>query len=334
MSIDSTVAVWHELSVICDAEAVESVSELFAQYGFNQGVAIEEPFTQDPDGDNFAVDATRPVIVRTFLNAADIAPDTITIIREALWHLGRLRSIGDLEIADRAEEDWANAWKAHYSVHRVGNRILVKAPWHDYEPAADEVIVELDPGMAFGTGLHPSTRLSMIAIEDELKPGDRMLDVGIGSGILATGAALLGASAVDGVDIEPVAVRSARENAERNGVASIVRVEQGSVGEGQPFGGEYDLVVANIIARILMELAPALFAATRPGGTLILGGIIDTKEQAVRDAFDALGLTLVRRETSEDWVVLVLRRPVAGTAARDASSILLHGGNWNVYEKP
>ncbi|MGH2615604.1 MAG: 50S ribosomal protein L11 methyltransferase, partial [Thermomicrobiales bacterium] len=258
MTADATTGRWLELAVTCDPEAVEAVAALFAEHGFNQGVAIEEPFTQDPDGDNFAVDPSRPVTVRTFLNATDVAPETLDGIRQALWHLGRLRTIGDLAVSEREEVDWANAWKAHYSVHRVGRRVVVKAPWHDYDPALDEIVVELDPGMAFGTGLHPSTQLSMMALEEELLPGARVLDVGIGSGILATAAALLGASAVDGVDIEPVAVRSARENAERNGVGSIVRVEPGSVGEGEPFQGEYDLVAANIIARILIELAPAL----------------------------------------------------------------------------
>src|SRR5215210_3690743 len=135
----------------------------------------------------------------------------------------------------------------------------------------------------------------MSAMEDELQPGDRVLDVGTGSGVLATAAALLGASTVDGVDIEPVAVRSARENADRNGVGSVVRIEQGSVGEGQPFQGEYDLVVANIIARILIELAPDVAKAVRAGGTLVLGGIIDVKEAAVCNAFNEIGLTLLRR---------------------------------------
>ena len=300
---------WLELAVTCDGEAVEPVSELFASHGFNQGVAIEEAFTQDPDGDNFAVDPTRPVVVRTFLSAADVTAETIEEIRQALWHLGRLRSISDLRVTERQEEDWANAWKAHYTVHRVGRRVLVKAPWHDYDPAPDEIVVELDPGMAFGTGLHPSTRLAMIAIEDELKPGDRVLDVGTGSGVLATAAALLGAGAVDGVDIEPVAVRSARENADRNGVGALVRIEQGSVGDGEPFQREYDVVVANIIARILIELASGLAKAVRPGGTLVLGGIIDVKEAAVRDKFNEVGLSLARRETCEDWVSLVLRKP-------------------------
>ena len=306
---DASNQTWLELAVTCDNEAVEPITELFAQYGFNQGVAIEESFTQDPDGDNFEVDAAGPVTVRTFINAADIAPDTLETMRQSLWHLGRMRSISDLTVTEIAEEDWANAWKAHYSVHRVGNRVLVRAPWHEYAPAPDEVVLELDPGMAFGTGLHPSTQLSMIAVEDFLQPGDRVLDVGIGSGILSTGAALLGASTVDGVDVEPVAVRSSRENAERNGVGSIIRVELGSVGPDEPFQDEYDLVVANIIARILIELSPALVQGVRPGGTLILGGIIDIKEDLVQAAFAGLGMGLVRRDTREDWVVLVYRKP-------------------------
>ena len=304
-----TAKTWLELAVTCDAESVEAVAELFARHGFNQGAVIEEPFTQDPDGDNFAIDPFRPVTVRTYLHAANIQPGTIEGIRRGLWHLAQLRPLGDLDVTERAEEDWANAWKAHYTVHRVGRRVCVKAPWHDLDPEPGEIVVELDPGMAFGTGLHPSTQLCAIALEDELTPGDRVLDVGIGSGILATAAALLGASAVDGVDIEPVAVRSARENAERNGVAAIVRVEEGSVGPGQPFQGEYDLVVANIIARILTELATPLAATVRPGGTLILGGIIDAKEPGVHDTFLAEGLTLVRREQREDWVAQVWRKP-------------------------
>jgi ribosomal protein L11 methyltransferase len=300
---------WLELAVECDSEAVEPVSELFARHGYNQGVVIEEAFTQDQDGDNLTVDPTRPVIVRTFVAEADASPDTIATIHQALWHLSRMRYVGELRVTRRREEDWANAWKAHFSVHRIGRHVTVRAPWHDYAPQPDEVVVELDPGMAFGTGLHPSTRLTMLALENALLPGDTVLDVGAGSGILGIAAALLGASRVDGVDIEPVAVRSARENIARNGVADRVRIEAGSVGPGAPFTGEYDLVLANIIARILIELAPHLAAATKPGGTLVLAGIIQPREAEVAATFDALGLARAGRDQMDDWVSLTYRRP-------------------------
>src|SRR4051812_28490238 len=166
MTAESPAGHWLELAVTCDSEAVEPVSELFAAHGFNQGVAIEEAFTQDPDGDNFAVDPTKPVQVRTFLSALDVRPETIEEVRRGIWHLGQIRSITPLQVTRRAEEDWANAWKAHFRVHPVGRRVLVKAPWHDYVAAEGEVVVELDPGMAFGTGTHPSTQLCMVALEE------------------------------------------------------------------------------------------------------------------------------------------------------------------------
>ena len=309
MSDAAAGGAWLELAVECDSEAVEPVAELFARHGYNEGVVIEEGFTQDPDGDNLAVDAARPVTVRTFLAAADAKPDEIEAIRTALWHLGRIRQVGPLVVTERQEEDWANAWKAHFSLHRIGERVTVRAPWHDVPPDPGSVTIELDPGMAFGTGLHPSTRLTTLALERLVRPGDRVLDVGTGSGILAIAAALLGASRVDAVDVEPVAVRSARENAERNGVGDRVRAELGTVGPGEPFTGTYDLVLANIIARVLADLAPALAAAVGPGGHLAMAGIIEPKESQVVDAFRDTGLVQVDRGQTEDWVSLVYQRP-------------------------
>lgn len=302
------MAEWLELAVEVDAEAVEPVTELLARYGYNEGVVIEEPFTQDPDGDNLAVDPSRPFTIRTFVTVADVRTETIEEIRQALWHLGQLRSVSDLNVTPRREEDWANAWKEHYRVHRVGKRVVVRPPWHAYEPAEDEVVVELDPGMAFGTGLHPSTKLSVLALEEEIGQDDRVLDVGTGSGVLAIAAVLLGPARVDAVDIEPVAVRSTRENADRNGVGDRIRVEHGSVGPGEPFDGTYELVLANIIARILVDLASGLAAAVAAGGSLILSGIIESREPAVRRAFESEGLIFQRRSQIEDWVALVYRR--------------------------
>lgn len=302
---------WLELSVEVDHEAVEPVTELFAKYGYNEGVVIEEPFTQEPDGDNLAVDISRPVTVRTFVSAVDVPDSTVLEIRTALWHLGRMRAVGELSIEQRQEEDWANAWKEHYRPVRVGRKVVVRPPWQEYQPIEGEVVIELDPGMAFGTGTHPSTRLCLFGLEDEIKDGDQVIDIGTGSGILAIAAAKLGAGSVDAVDIEPVAVRSARENALRNGVGDLLRIEAASAGPDEPFTGEYDLVLANIIARVLIEIADAVAARVKPGGTLVLAGIIEGREPATRSAYEQRGLAFERREQIEDWVSLIFRRPAA-----------------------
>ncbi len=300
---------WIELSVEVDAEAVEPVSELFSRFGFNEGVAVDQPFTQEADGDNLAVDLSHPFTVRTFVAAADLRPDAVEEIRTSLWHLGRMREVGELRVSERREDEWADAWKEHYRPQRVGERVVVRPPWFEYDATGDEVVVVLDPGMAFGTGLHPSTRLSVLGLERAIRPGMRVLDVGCGSGVLTIPAALLGAASVDAVDIEPVAVRSTIENAERNGVSDKLRVAEGSVGHGAPFTGPYDLVLANIIARVLTELADDLVAAIAPGGTIVLAGIIEGKEEGVRAAFDAHRLQLLNRAQMEDWISLVYRKP-------------------------
>jgi len=300
--------IWHELSVEVDAEAVESVTELFSRHGFNEGVAIDEPYVQDGDGDNLEIDADRPFVIRTYVADTDYRPEIVEEIRQALWHLGQLRRVGALNDTPLKEEDWANAWKVHFTVHRIGDRVVIRPPWQEYEPVNDEIVVELDPGMAFGTGLHPSTRLSIQCVEQVVRHGDRVLDVGTGSGILAIAAVKLGAAHADTVDVESVAVRATRENAERNGVSNRLNVALGTVGPGEPFQGEYDVVIANIIARILIELCDSLVKATRRGGSLVLAGIIESREQDVIDAFAAHGANLTTRRQNDDWVSLVLTR--------------------------
>lgn len=300
--------IWHELAVEVDAEAVEPVTELFSRHGFNEGVAIDEPYRQDGDGDNLEIDSDRPFVIRTYVADSDYRPELVEEIRRALWHLGQLRRVGELRDTPLKEEDWANAWKVHFAVHRIGDRVVIRPPWQEYEPAGDDVVIELDPGMAFGTGLHPSTKLSILGVEQVVRHGDKVFDVGTGSGILAIAALKLGASHADAVDVETVAVRATRENAERNGVSELVRVALGTAGTGEPFRGQYDVVLANIIARILIELCEPLVKATRKGGSLVLAGIIESREQDVVDAFAAEGATIVTRRQIDDWVSLVLRR--------------------------
>ena len=312
---------WEELAVSCAPEAVEIVATILAGYGINEGVIIEAPFVQDVDSDEVVIDPTQPVAVRTFLDAErgdDELEEIETAISDALAEVGQEYNLGrlfvrTLSVHKRDNEDWAEAWVRYSSKVRAGGRVVVTAPWFTtYEPSPEEIVVSLETGLAFGSGGHAATQLAVEALEDVVRPGDCVLDVGTGTGILALVAARLGASAVDAVDIDPEAVRVARENVERNGLGDIVRVELGSVGPGQPFAGTYNVVVANNMARILIALAAGMTNAVRAEGTLILSGMTEFREAEVREAFEALGWRLVRREQSK-WVMLIFRQADDGT---------------------
>ena len=264
---------WIEISVNVDHEAVEPVVELFSRYGYNNGVAIEEPFTQDPDGDNLTVDLQRPVSVRTFLPFDGFTSETKDRIERALWSLGQMRPVGPLMVSIHQEQDWENAWKQHFTPLRASKTIIIRPPWHDVDPEPDDLVVTLDPGMAFGTG----------------------------TGVLALAARLLGARHVDAVDIDPIAVRQAAKNFEMNDQADGIRVWQDSM-EQPPSREHYDFVIANIISRILIEVHPALVASMRPAGMVLLSGIIDTKEQLVVDCYQQTGLEMIERRQMGDWI--------------------------------
>jgi ribosomal protein L11 methyltransferase len=295
---------WIELAVQADNEAVEAVSEIFSRYGHGGGVAIDEPFEQEADGDNLRIATDRPFTIRTYIALDEGAQEKVEALERALWHLGQMRYVGPLTATEREEEDWANAWKEHFYVHRVGERTVIRPPWRDYERQDGDIVINLDPGMAFGTGLHPSTQLCLIALEERMRPGMRVLDVGVGSGVLTIAAARHGAAAIDAVDVESVAVRATRENVERNGLTTPIRVSLGTVEKTEEYAGRYDLVVANIIARIIIELADALLAACTPGGRLITAGIIIDRADEVRAALEAAGLSAIEQHQMGDWVCI------------------------------
>src|SRR5437764_2383913 len=225
---------WLELATTAEPEAVESVSAVFAEYG--QGVAVEQVVESSRDGDIVKLPADAPVLIKTYLPLADPAtPERRAQIEKGVWALGKLRHVEPLQVRTLRETDWANAWKEHFFVHRVGSRSVIVPSWReaDYTPEPDDVVLLLDPGMAFGTGLHPTTRLCLRAVEELVQPGMRVLDVGAGSGILAIAAAKLGAAHVDAVEIQPVAANVCRENVVRNRVDDRVDVSTGSL-EGAP----------------------------------------------------------------------------------------------------
>jgi ribosomal protein L11 methyltransferase len=321
--------VWVELSVAADIEAVEAVSEILTRYAPG-GTSVEPGFGLTDEGLGAAVDVSKPATVRAYLPGLDPA-GVRRAIEEAGVALGHLqafglRPIGELRTRLVREADWAEAWKSHFPVLRIGRRIVIRPTWRRHRRTPGDVVLSLDPGMAFGTGLHPTTRLCLAAIEtlaDEGRlaapgtsgapggPGDspgsgsagsvRVLDVGCGSGILAIAAGKLGARVIVGVDTDPIAVESTLANARRNGLERVIAARRGSLPTGErPF----DLVLANLIASLLVALAPLLCDEMAPGARILASGIFRDREGDVAAAFTAAGLTLGRRWAEDDWVAL------------------------------
>ena len=273
------------------------------------GTSVEPAFDLVEEGLGARIDPTRPSIVRAYLPARDprAAERAAAEAAELLGHLQAfgLRPIGALTTRIVHEADWAEAWKEHFPVLRVGRRIVIKPTWREHVPSNGDVILDLDPGMAFGTGLHPTTRLCLAAIEDLADRGQldgaRALDVGCGSGILAIAAVKLGAAGVLGVDTDPIATEATLANAERNGLAGRIRARDGSLPSGEAV---HDVVLANLIASVLIALGPELAAELREGGTLLASGIFIDREDEVRTAFAASGLGIVGRRDEGEWVAL------------------------------
>ena len=297
---------WLELSVEADTEAVEAVSEILNRVAPG-GVSVEPGFELVEEGLGARIDPNRPATIRAYVPARDAADGARAAARvaEDLGHLQAfgLRHIGQLRTREVAEADWAESWKEHFHVLHLGRRIVVKPSWRRHRREGDGVVIDLDPGMAFGTGLHPTTRLCLEAIESraDRSPLGRTLDVGCGSGILSIAAVKLGATRVLGLDIDPIAIEATEANARHNRVGKRIRASEGSVPTGE---GPFDTVLANLIAGILVELAPHLAGELVRGGTLIASGIFIDREAGVREAFDAAGLDVVNRWHESDWVAL------------------------------
>ena len=286
---------WLEVSVQVNGEAAEAVIELFNRYGHGGAV-----LSTDFDNGSGAV-----VTVKAYLPLNEEGNEARRRLEEGLWHLSQIYPIPSPRFRQLTEEDWASSWKKHYRVLRVGRRLVIKPSWQEYSPRPEDVVVELDPGMAFGTGVHPTTRMCLAALEDHLRPGMRVLDLGTGSGILAIAAAKLGAGFVLALDVDPVAVRVARDNVSANGVEGIVVVRRGSLAEAE---GRFDFVLVNILARVIVELAEGLADRLRPGGLLVAAGIIEHQEEGVRRALQAHGMAVVERRRERDWVTLIAAR--------------------------
>ena len=305
-------AAWLELAVEVDVEAVEAVSEILGRVAPG-GSSVEPAFELVDEGLGARVDPARPAIVRAYVPARDpaAAERAVRTAETALGHLQAfgLRPIGELRTRLVDEADWAKAWKAHFPVIRVGAHLVIRPTWRRHRAMPGDLVLALDPGMAFGTGLHPTTRLCLAALEDAAASGEldgvRVLDVGCGSGILSIAAARLGARRVSGLDTDPIAIEATIANARRNRLARRIGAREGSLPSGE---APFEVVVANLIASLLIELAPALRRELRPGGLLLASGIFEDREAEVAAAFGRAGLAVVGRSVEGEWVALAARR--------------------------
>ncbi|TAK00932.1 MAG: 50S ribosomal protein L11 methyltransferase [Chloroflexota bacterium] len=307
-----TTGAWLELAVEADVEAVEAVSEILGRVAPG-GTSVEPAFELVDEGLGARLDQARPAIVRAYVPARDIA-SALRAAREAEAALGHLqafglRPIGELRTRLVDEADWADAWKTHFPVMRIGRHLVIRPTWRRHRAADGDVVIDLDPGMAFGTGLHPTTRLCLEAIEAAAARGElvggRVLDVGCGSGILSIAAARLGARRVSGLDIDPIAIEATLANARRNRLVRRIQAREGSLPSGEP---PFDLVVANLIASVLVALAGPLRDEVRPGGLVLASGIFEDREAEVAAAFEGVGLAVVERTVEGEWVALAARR--------------------------
>ncbi len=304
-------ASWCELHIFVPATAVDLVCAELGELGCC-GVTVEERRLDTfvpPDPDE---PLSGPARLRAYF---EVAPAEVETLREAIRE--RLRGLAPLvpgleallpEATAVRNEDWAEGWKQHFPMVRIGRRLVIRPSWEEYQPQGDEVVIVLDPGMAFGTGTHGTTRLCLEALAslfENSHPPQRVLDVGTGSGILALAAAALGAERVLACDIEAEACRIAAENVRDNGLAARVEVTGAQL---QDLEGDFDLVLANILAEENIRLAEPLVSRVRPGGTLVLSGILQEKEALVAAAFNAYPLSGPEFFRREDWSCLIYSR--------------------------
>ena len=295
---------WLQLSVRTTPEFVEPVSELLRRYG-ERDVIVQEEGDWDPDNTEMAPPTS--VVVMTCLPM-----DSTTSRKREMIDAG-IRLIAILEpgtsLEDRVvdEDEWETAWKSRFTIKHIGKRLVLKPTWQIYRPAPGDVVIELDPGMAFGTGHHPTTRTCLEQLERLLVPGMRVLDLGTGSGILAIAAVKLGAGCVVGLDTDETAVQVASANAEQNGVCAV-RLLHGTLPHSEVQDGEYDLALANVTAGVVASSAGPLARALRENGLLIASGILEERREEVEAT---LGESFVVEQSLSDgdWLTVVARKP-------------------------
>ncbi len=294
---------WLEISIqVDDEETAEAISELFDQYG--QGGAVQERIFLDEDEARSHIPP--PITVKTYLPLNSFEDQRRHALQQGLSNLARLYPLSDPRFRELQEEDWASAWKTHFRPQRIGQHLVFKLAEHDFSSGEEDIVISLEPGMAFGTGLHPTTRMCLVCLEKYVSVGDRVLDMGTGSGILAIAAARLGAGGVLALDNDATAIPVARRNVSLNGLVDAIEVQEGSLahlaGTSRPL---LDGITINILAEVIANMMEqGLTTYLKPGGWFIAGGIIEAAEEMLRAVFEESGMQISARHQEKDWITL------------------------------
>ncbi len=303
---------WIEVKISFSSDneslAVDLIADIF--YGMGaKGVVVDDPCLEPVEGwGQDAVPLPDQPAVTGYLPADDQLENRRQILEQALSNLAAVHSMAyKIGYQSMDEEDWAESWKAFFWPTNITPQIVVKPTWRDYAPETNQTIIEIDPGMAFGTGTHPTTALCVHLLEKYIQPNQTVLDVGTGSGILLIAAAKLGASRLTGVDLDPMAIEVARKNLVLNNIpqdcyelwtGDLIRLVTRT----------YDLVVANILADVILDLLDHVGSVIKPGGTFICSGIIATSESAVAAKMTACGFQIAEVQKTDDWVAFAGRK--------------------------
>ena len=295
---------WIEAAVHTTTAGADIVSELLMNAGAT-GTSIEDRTdvlnAQKPEGmwdmlDEHILDAMpEDVLVKAYFEEGASTPETLAFVRARLSELAHMDlgfDLGSLEFTRETvhEQDWAENWKRYYKPFRAGERIVVKPSWEPYEPFPEDLVIEMDPGMAFGTGTHETTYMCLQMLERYVRPGSACIDVGTGTGILAIAAAKLGARDVLAIDLDEQAVAVAKENIQKNGMEQVVHAQAGDLLKDSV--GKADVIVANIIADVICALCGPAKAHICPGGAFICSGIIREREEDVLRALRQAGYAM------------------------------------------
>ncbi|WP_085991864.1 50S ribosomal protein L11 methyltransferase [Oceanobacillus senegalensis] len=309
---------WSEICIETTNEAVEPISNILHETGAS-GLVIEDPqdlvaSMESPFGEIYELNPDdypeEGVRIKAYLPVNSFLSETVEEIKQAINNLLTYDiDVGKnkVTLSEVNEKEWATAWKKYYHPVKISKRITIKPTWEEYAPvSSDEIIIELDPGMAFGTGTHPTTVLSMQALEQYLQPGDVVMDVGSGSGVLSIASALLGAEKVYAFDLDDIAVKSTMQNAKLNQLNKAIEAKQNNLLNDVNI--KSDIIVSNILAEIIIQFVDDAWKNLNNGGLFITSGIIQNKKQLVKDSLMKQGFEIIVVNEMEDWVSIVAKK--------------------------